>query len=202
MLIGEYKLTFKRQEKHNLLEAIGSCRRDFSALECPAEIPLDFFLLEDDMKAKSITFSLALLLVTAVVCFASQSLMGTWKLNEAKSKFAPGSPKNHTVVYEAAGDNVKVTVDGTDRDGKPTHNEWTGKFDGKDYAVTGDATSDMRSYKMVDKNTLELTIKSGGKVTLTGRIVASADGKTRTVTTMGTDAEGKKFENVAVYDKQ
>ena len=129
------------------------------------------------MKAKSITFSLALLLVTAVVCFASQSLMGTWKLNEAKSKFAPGSPKNHTVVYEAAGDNVKVTVDGTDRDGKPTHNEWTGKFDGKDYAVTGDATSDMRSYKMVDKNTLELTIKSGGKVTLTGRIVASADGK-------------------------
>lgn len=154
------------------------------------------------MKAKSITFSLALLLVTAVVCFASQSLMGTWKLNEAKSKFAPGSPKNHTVVYEAAGDNVKVTVDGTDRDGKPTHNEWTGKFDGKDYAVTGDATSDMRSYKMVDKNTLELTIKSGGKVTLTGRIVASADGKTRTVTTMGTDAEGKKFENVAVYDKQ
>ena len=154
------------------------------------------------MKAKSITFSLALLLVTAVVCFASQSLMGTWKLNEAKSKFAPGSPKNHTVVYEAAGDNVKVTVDGTDKDGNPTHNEWTGKFDGKDYAVTGDATSDMRSYKMVDKNTLELTIKSGGKVTLMGRIVASADGKTRTVTTKGTDAEGKKFENVAVYDKQ
>jgi len=154
------------------------------------------------MKAKSITFSLAILLVTAVVGFASQSLIGTWKLNEAKSKFAPGSPKNHTVVYEAAGDNVKVTVDGTDRDGKPTHNEWTGKFDGKDYPVTGDTTSDMRSYKMVDKNTLELTIKSGGKVTLTGRIVASADGKTRTVTTMGTDPEGKKFENVAVYDKQ
>lgn len=154
------------------------------------------------MKAKSITFSLALLLVTAVVCFASQSLMGTWKLNEAKSKFAPGSPKNHTVVYEAAGDNVKVTVDGTDRDGKPTHNEWTGKFDGKDYPVTGGDPSDMRSYKMVDNNTLELTNKSGGKVTVTGRIVASADGKTRTVTTKGTDPEGKKFENVAVYDKQ
>jgi len=73
--------------------------------------------------------------------------MGTWKLNERKSKLAPGMPKNNTVVYEVAGDNVKVTVDGTDNDGKPTHNEWTGKFDGKDYAVTGDPNSDERSYK-------------------------------------------------------
>jgi len=42
--------------------------------------------------------------------------MGTWKLNEAKSKIGAGSPKNSTVVYEAAGDSVKVTVDGTDGD--------------------------------------------------------------------------------------
>jgi hypothetical protein len=154
------------------------------------------------MKAKTITLTLALCFVAAVVCFASQSLIGTWKLNEAKSKFAPGAPKNHTVVYEAAGDDVKVTVDGNDPDGNPTHNEWTGKFDEKDYPVTGDPASDARSYKMVDDRTLELTIKKGGKVTLTGRIVTSADGKTRTVTTRGTDAKGKKFENVAVYDKQ
>jgi hypothetical protein len=154
------------------------------------------------MKAKTITLTLALYFVAAVVCLASQSQMGTWKLNEAKSKFAPGAPKNHTVVYEAAGDDVKVTVDGNDSDGKPTHNEWTGKFDEKDYPVTGDPTSDARSYKMVDDRTLELTIKKDGKVTLTGRIVTSADGKTRTVTTRGTDAKGKKFENIAVYDKQ
>lgn len=154
------------------------------------------------MKAKTMVLSLVVCFAAAAVCFASQSHMGTWKLNEAKSKFAPGAAKNHTVVYEAAGDNVKVTVDGTDRDGKPTHNEWTGKFDEKDYPVTGDPASDARSYKMVDENRLELTIKKGGKVTVTGRIVASADGKTRTVTTSGTDAEGKKFKSIAVYDKQ
>lgn len=154
------------------------------------------------MKAKTIVLSLVVCFFAAAVCFASQSHMGSWKLNEAKSKFTAGAVKNHTVVYEAAGDDVKVTVDGTDRDGKPTHNEWTGKFDGKDYAVTGDPAADMRSYKMVDDHTLELTGKKGGKVTITGRIVTSADGKTRTVTTKGTDAEGKKFENVAVYDKQ
>jgi len=154
------------------------------------------------MKAKSITLTLALYSVAAVVCFASQSHMGTWKLNEAQSKFAAGAAKNHTVVYEAAGDDVKVTVDGTDGEGKPTHNEWTGKFDGKDYPVTGDPTSDMRSYKKVNDHTLELINKKAGKAVVHGKIVISPDGKTRTLTTKGTDAEGKKFENSAVYDKQ
>jgi hypothetical protein len=159
-------------------------------------------LLEDDMNAKTMVLTLALCFVAAVVCLASDLHMGTWKLNEAKSKLAPGAGKNNTVVYEAAGDNVKVTVDGVDRDGKPTHNEWTGKFDGKDYPVTGDPTSDMRSYKVVDDRTMDLTIKKGGKVTTTGKIVVAADGKSRTVTTSGTDPEGKKFKSVAVYDKQ
>jgi len=154
------------------------------------------------MKAKTMVLSLAVCFVAAAVCFASAIHMGTWKLNEAKSKIAPGVQKNHTVVYEAAGDDVKVTVDGIDRDGKPAHNEWAGKFDGKDYPVTGDPVSDMRSYKRVNDRTLALTIKKDGKVTVTGRIVESADGKTRTVTTRGTDAEGKKFKSIAVYDKQ
>ncbi len=155
------------------------------------------------MKAKTFVLTLALGLVTAVVCLADTSAqMGTWKLNEAKSKLAPGAAKLTTVVYEAAGDNVKVTVDGTDSEGKPTHNEWTGKFDGKDYPVTGDPESDARSYKEVDDHTLSLTVKKGGKVTLTGQIVVSADGKTRTVTTNGTDPQGKKVKSTAVYDKQ
>jgi hypothetical protein len=153
------------------------------------------------MKTKTIVLTLALYFGAAVVCFAAQSEMGTWKLKEAKSKFAAGAAKNHTVVYEAAGDNIKVTVDGTDAAGAATHNEWTGKFDNKDYPVTGDPASDARSYKRIDARTLELTIKQGGKVTVTGKIVMSADGKTRTVTTHGTDAQGKKWETVAVYDK-
>ena len=81
------------------------------------------------------------------MCFADDANIGTWKLNEAKSKLSPGTAKNSTVVYEAAGDNVKVTIDGTGSDGKPTHNEWTGKFDGKDYPVTGNPNEDVRSYK-------------------------------------------------------
>jgi len=154
------------------------------------------------MKAKTSVLILALCFLLQAVCFASDAQMGTWKLNEAKSKRAAGTPKNSTIVFEASGDSVKVTIDGTDSAGKPAHNEWTGKLDGKDYPVTGDPTSDARSYKQVDDHTLEFTIKKGGKVTITGRVVVSADGKTRTATASGTDPQGKKFESTSVYDKQ
>jgi hypothetical protein len=157
------------------------------------------------MKARAIALTVAtvaLYFVAATLCYAAEPNIGTWKLNEAKSKFAPGASKNITVVYEEVGDNVKVTVDGTDGAGKPTHTEWTGKLDGKDYPVTGDPSSDARSVKKVDDHTLVLTVKKDGKVTITGRIVVAADGKSRTVTTTSTDANGKKVKNTAVYDKQ
>ena len=153
------------------------------------------------MKTRTIGWTLALCFLAAAVCFASPQ-MGTWKLNEAKSKIAPGTTKNHTVIYEAAGDNVKIIVDGHDAAGKPTHSEWTGKFDGKDYPVTGDPTSDARTYTAVDDNTLDFVIKKGGKTTITGRVVVSADGKTRTVTVTGIDAQGKTYTSTSVYDKQ
>ena len=154
------------------------------------------------MKRIVILLTLAALFVGVTVCLADSPQMGTWKLNEAKSKFSKGAAKNHTVVYEASGDSIKVTVDGVDGAGAATHNEWTGKFNGRFYAVTGDATSDMRSYRKINNHTLALTAKKDGKVTLTGRIVVSANGKTRTVTTTGKDSKGKWATNRVVYNKQ
>ena len=154
------------------------------------------------MRSKTILATLTAVFAGAALCLAADMNMGTWKLNEAKSKFGPGAGKNTNVVYEAAGDNVKVTVDGVDGEGKPTHNEWTGKFDGKDYPVTGDPNSDARAYKKVNDHTMSLTVKKGGKATVTGRIVVAANGKSRTVSTTGTDAKGNAVNNVAVYDKQ
>ena len=154
------------------------------------------------MKARRSVLTLAVCFAAGTLCFASDAQTGTWKLNEAKSKLTSGMPKNSAVVFEAAGDSVKVTIDGTDTSGKPAHNEWTGKLDGKDYPVTGDPSSDARSYKQIDDHTLKFTIKKGGKVTITGRVVVSADGKTRTATANGTDPQGKKFKSTSVYDKQ
>lgn len=154
------------------------------------------------MKTATILLTVVLCLLGAAVCFADEPQMGTWKLNEAKSKFSPGAPKNTTVVYSAAGDSTKVTTDGTDAEGKPAHSEWTGKFDGKDYPVTRDSGTDTRSYKKVNDHTLSFANKKGDKITISGRIVVSADGKTRTVTISGTDSKGRKFSSTAVYDKQ
>ena len=123
------------------------------------------------MKTQIIGLTLALSFFAGATCFAADDpQIGTWKLNEAKSKLTPDAGKNTSVVYEAAGDQVKVVIDGTDKDGKPTHNEWTGKFDGKDYAVTGDPKSDMRSYKQIDSNTMQFVIKKEGKTTVTGAL--------------------------------
>ena len=154
------------------------------------------------MKARTILLTLLVCFVRAAVCSAQDPQIGTWKLNEAKSKIGPGEPKLNTIVYEIAGDSVKVTVDGTDGTGKPAHTAWTGKYDGKDYPVTGDPSADTRSYKKVNDHTLAFTNKKADKVITTGRIVVSADGKSRTVTINGTDSNGKKFTNRVVYDKQ
>jgi hypothetical protein len=154
------------------------------------------------MKTKPLVITLAFCFLATSMCLAADPQMGTWKLNEAKSKITPGTLKNTDVVYSNMLGQAKVKSDGIGGDGKPVHIEWTGKFDGKDYAVTGDPNSDTRAYAKVDERTLTVTSKKNGKVTATARIVVSPDGKSRTVTVTGTTPKGKKFQNTAVYDKQ
>ena len=150
----------------------------------------------------SVTFLVVLAATIGLGLAAETDLtmqMGTWKLNEGKSKFAPGATKNTTVVYSAAGDQIKCVTDGVDKDGKPTHTEWTGKFDGKDYPVTGSPAYDTWAYTIVGKHSLSLTVKKAGKAVGTGKITVAPDGKSRTVTTSGDDPS---MNNTAAYDKQ
>src|SRR5256885_14582026 len=114
------------------------------------------------MKAKAIALSISLVFVSVALGFQNNPNMGTWKLNEAKSKFA-GKARNQTVVYEAAGDQTKVTVDGVDENGGAVYNERTGKIDGKDYPVTGEATTERRAYRMIKQNTLARTREKDSK---------------------------------------
>ena len=134
--------------------------------------------------------------------YAADPQMGTWKLNESKSTLAPSGAKNNVVTYSADGEMVKVSIEGVDWKGKAFHDEWIGKFDGKDYPVKGDPLGDSRSYTKVNANTLSFTGKAGGKTIFTGTTVVSPDGKTRTVTSSATDAQGKMYSTTSVYDKQ
>jgi hypothetical protein len=154
------------------------------------------------MRARTIVIVLALWFVGIVECFAQDAFMGTWRLKEAKSEFSSEAAKNMTVVYERVGDKVKVTVDSVNSDGKATHYVWIGKFDGQDYPVTGDPTSDARSYSKIDDHILGFNISKGGKVIMSGRIALSEDGGTRTVTMSGPDAKGRTVSSTEIYQKQ
>ena len=139
---------------------------------------------------------------TAAVCFAANPHMGGWKLNEAKSKLAPGMGKNTKVTYAEQKDKMKVTVEGVDKDGKATRAVWVGKVDGKAYKTKGNLPWDSAAYKMVNDRTMDITTMKGGKMVWSGKTTISADGKTRTVTFNGTGADGKKFKAKGVYDKE
>jgi len=153
------------------------------------------------MKTRITVVAVALSFVVAAACFAANPQMGTWKLNEAKSKMPAGMGKNTTVTYTEEKDKIKVAVEGVDKDGKPAHSVWVGKFDGKAYPLKGNLSYNSVAYKMVNDRTNDITTMKDGKMIWNGRITVSADGKSRTVTINGTDAKGKKFKGTAVYDK-
>lgn len=154
------------------------------------------------MKARAVILTVAVCLAAVAVCRATDLSTGTWKLNEAKSHLGPGITKNSTVTYEPAGDSVRITLDGTDAAGNPTHIVWTGKFDGNYYPVTGGSPSDVRSVRRINSRTLATRVKRNGKIIISTRIEISPDGKSRVVTSTVTNAQGQKVKSVAYYDKQ
>ena len=155
------------------------------------------------MRTKIFGLILVVCFLSASVCFADPH-KGTWKLNPAKSMFGKGTGRNNVVNYEFEfpGMRTKVLIDGVDASGHAFHSAWEGRFDGIERPVTGDPMSDSRSYTKVNENTLDFTVKKGGKVVGGGRIVVAADEKTRTVTSWSMNAKGKKVKTVAFYDRQ
>ena len=158
------------------------------------------------MQLARLTTTISAAVLAAVLVTHAQSkdpLVGTWTLNAAKSKYSPGpTPKSITSIYEAAGKGYKVTVK-NDTGGGVVQYSYTTYLDGKDSKVTGNnPNADTVGVKRIDARTLEVVSKKSGKVTITQRNVLSSDGKTRTVTTTGTDALGQKVNNVAVFERK
>ena len=161
---------------------------------------------------RSVQVSLACALVVGFIMLSSapelyaqaDSTLGTWRLNLAKSKYNPGPPPmSETRIYEPFGaGGVKTTFNRLDGAGKKVTISYSALYDGKDYKFIGSPDSDTISLKRIDANTIEATQKKGGKVSLMTRAVVSADGRVRTLTTTGTDAQGQKVSNVVVFDKQ
>ncbi|HEY7499302.1 MAG TPA: hypothetical protein VH740_12350 [Vicinamibacterales bacterium] len=132
---------------------------------------------------------------------ATNPLIGTWKLNVAKSKGT--TFKSGSTTVEAAGAGVKFSVELVGADGTPTRWSFTANYDGKDNPVTGNSPyGDTVALTRVDANTTRITVKQGSKVTVTQTIAVAKDGKTRTTTTKGTNAKGEAVDAVSFYEKQ
>ncbi|HEV3215890.1 MAG TPA: hypothetical protein VGZ27_09220 [Vicinamibacterales bacterium] len=149
---------------------------------------------------------LGLLISVVQIALAQPSnpLIGTWKMNVAKSKANPGPlNKSGTVKIEPTGAGAKYSVDNVSADGTRRHWEFTTNYDGKDSAVTGNSPyGETIAVTRIDAHTTRNINKKSGKTTVIQTTVASSDGKTRTVATKGTDTRGQPIDNVTVYDKQ
>jgi hypothetical protein len=145
----------------------------------------------------------ALMVLSSSVVLAADNWNGTWQLNVAKSKHSPGpGPKSQTLKFEATPAGTKLTADGVNAEGTAIHTGWTSKLDGKEVPFPGNPNADTASPKKVDDNTYTNTWKKDGKVTVTAKVVVSADGKTLTVTQTGKNAKGEAVNITAVYEKQ
>ncbi len=134
---------------------------------------------------------------------AADAVVGTWKLNLAKSTFSPGpAPKSQTRTYAESAQGITVTVKTTAADGKDSTTNLTFKEDGKSYPASGNDDFDMVSVMRVDALTVHSTQTKAGATVGTAVRTVSKDGKTLTFAQKGMHAGGGKYDDVSVYDRQ
>ena len=143
-------------------------------------------------------------LMIGLVVGQSTPLEGTWRANLSKSKYDPGPPPKvpNTIKWERASGGWRFTTDGVDDKGQKVHTETLEKDDGSEAPVKGATNPTTRVFKRIDDRTYEDRDTVNGKPTVSRRLVVASDGKTLTVTTTGTNAQGQKVNNVTLYEKQ
>jgi hypothetical protein len=151
----------------------------------------------------ALTAIAALALGVAAGAQAPDPLVGTWKLDVAKSTYKPGpAPKSATVVIDAAGKGIKVAIDAVGGDGVAMKWGYTSMRDGMDAPVTGNPAYDTVGVTQASPTEGTIVYKKGDKAIVTVKTAVSKDGKTMTATTTGTDPKGQAMNNVALYTKQ
>jgi hypothetical protein len=113
------------------------------------------------------------LLLAPAVAFAGSQLDGTWK-SRLDSFQVTGKPDTFLLadgMYTCSSCDPELKV----------------KADGMDHAVTGHAYYDSATVKVINPNTIELTMHRAGKVTAKETDTVSADGKSYTSTFVNYD---------------
>lgn len=154
------------------------------------------------MKIRTLLLLGVFWLAAVAVCCASDAETGIWTLKGSKSEIALGMSRTTRVIYASAGDKIKITLEGVDQNAAPTQGVWVGKFDGQVYAVKGNFPYDGLKYEQVNDRVQNVTAMKGGKVLWSGKVTVSRNGKSRVVTMVGKDENGKKSKSKAVYERR
>lgn len=132
---------------------------------------------------------------------AGDPVIGTWKLNTAKST-GPAVPKSETRVYDASSSGITLSYKRVGTDGKEVSVQTTYRYTGGDFPVTGSPDFDALSAKHVARNTVEFTLKRAGKTVGTTTRTVSRDRKSLTLVTRRPDTKGAMTTTTLVFDRQ
>jgi len=146
------------------------------------------------------------LTVTALLAsagFAADHMMGTWKMNPAKSKYtgAP-APKEYSMTFTPEGTGWRYVGKGVAADGKPINMSFVYVKDGEEIKITGFAYADAMTIKDGHADTGTSVMMQGGKQVGTLKRSISKDGKVLTISANYAYPDGKKMSYTSIYEKQ
>ena len=130
-------------------------------------------------------------------------VIGTWRLNVARSQFTPGPGwRSQTRVYQATSAGVGVTWAGVDAKGKKMQVSYTYGYDGRDYPMLGSASYDTLNAVRTGERTVRSEEKRDGKTVGIAVRMVSPDGRILTITDTGTNRKGQSFSQLLVFERQ
>ena len=147
------------------------------------------------MRVPIISLALVLLAAARASAQVPDAWLGTWALSVARSTYVPGPPPYKRAAYriDRLGDGFRVVYDMVHPRGGTTHLEWTGRMDGRDYALQGVDAAITYAYTPIGDGSCEIVVKIDGRLAARSRVTVSADGRTMTTTTGA---------STTVYEKQ
>ena len=137
----------------------------------------------------------------AVSAQATDPMVGTWKLNVAKSKYSPGpGPVSETRTYRRGPNGIEGTIQRRFSDGRSERIEYVAEYD-REYPVMGTAEYDHILMKRITARTAEAVLSHAGRAYGTARRVVDDSGKTMTITFKREGSSGTPISNTALYEK-
>jgi len=157
------------------------------------------------MKSSQVRFGpvFAALSLATMLAGASDPVLGTWKLNLARSRFLAGPAfKSETRTYEQQKDGTKVTIHSVDGKGREATIIYVATPDGQAHPVSGSGgPADSVALTSVDEFTaISILTHAGREIARTTRTV-SKDGKTMTISYKGQDPDGYEVNYTLFFDR-